>query len=204
VALLVHMAFRLRVRGEGAIPTTGAAIVAANHVSLVDPVAIALVVSKRGRVIRFVTAAEFFDKPFVGWVLHRYGQIAIRRGAADRRALARTAEIVRRGNLAGIFPEGRVRGPEEPAVAPHTGVARIAIAAGVPVLPVGVWGGQVRWPAAGPRLGSPLRPPLAVSVGAPIAPHDSASGRDAARALTERIMAGVAAMESMARDMTAR
>jgi 1-acyl-sn-glycerol-3-phosphate acyltransferase len=202
--LALRGAFRLRVDGQENLPTAGAAIIAANHVSLVDPVALAVVVWRRGRVIRFLTAAEFFHKPLIGWMLRRSGQIPIRRGAADRAALDRAARAITRGTLTGIFPEGQVRLRGVASPKGHRGVARLALVAGAPVIPVGVWGGQARWPASGPRLALPLRPPLGVVIGAALSPDGDVRDRQDVRDLTGRIMAGIADVERAARYLADR
>jgi len=155
--------FRLEVRGAANIPRDGAAILASNHRSVIDGVLLALVGARRGRATRFLVAAELFDLRLPGWVLRRYGQIPIWRESQDAGALDAVVASLRSGSLAGIFPEGRVN--EEPAMLRgRTGVARIALAAHTPVIPVGLWGTQTRWPRSGLRLRLPLRPRVVVEV----------------------------------------
>ena len=71
------LALRLRVEGEEHIPATGGAILAANHISPIDPIAVGLAAWKRGRTVRFLAAAESFELPLVGWGLKRLRQIPI-------------------------------------------------------------------------------------------------------------------------------
>src|SRR6058998_3487172 len=80
VEVLFRMGFRLRAEGVQNIPIDGPAIVAANHVSPLDPIAVALAAVERGRTIRYLTAVEAFDIPVIGWGLRRFRQIPIRRG----------------------------------------------------------------------------------------------------------------------------
>src|SRR5207247_1679697 len=86
----------------------GPALRACNHISVIDPVIIALAPSYRGRTVRFLAAAEMFEKPLVGPGLRLIRQIPIRRGERDVGALEEAAEVIAQGALAGIFPEGGV------------------------------------------------------------------------------------------------
>ncbi len=99
-----------------------------------------------------------------------------------------------------MSPEGTV-GDGSVIQPGQKGAARIALSARAPVIPIGVWGTQYRWPKDGPRLGPPLRPVVVVVVGPPIAPEGDPRSKPDVRAMTDRIMAGVAeaAMEARAR-----
>jgi 1-acyl-sn-glycerol-3-phosphate acyltransferase len=109
VGFVARLCFRIRVEGIDRIPQTGAAVVAGNHLSALDGIALALVVGqRRGRMTRFLVAAEFFSKVKFGWALRSYRQIPLRRGQGDAEALDEAVRTVRSGALAGIFPEGRV------------------------------------------------------------------------------------------------
>src|SRR5439155_13317875 len=106
VGVLFRASHELRVEGVERIPARGPAILAANHVSPLDPIAVALAASRRGRTIRYLTAAEAYEIPVIGWGLKRFRQIPIRRGAKDRTALEDAAAVIRSGALAGSLPEG--------------------------------------------------------------------------------------------------
>jgi 1-acyl-sn-glycerol-3-phosphate acyltransferase len=193
--------FRMRVAGLANVPLTGSALLASNHVSVLDPVPIAVAVSRRGRVIRFLAAVEFFDKPFIGRWLRRFEQIPIRRGGADWEAMNQVAKAIAAGTLTGIFPEGRVRAQGEPRLPGLKGVARLALVAGVSVVPVGVWGTQARWPRGHIRWGPPLRPRLAVVFGPPVEAVGNPRNRADVRGLTDRIMVAVGEAEDHARRL---
>jgi 1-acyl-sn-glycerol-3-phosphate acyltransferase len=198
VGSIFHWFFRLRLIGRDNIPTGGPAMLAANHVSILDPIPIALGPSSLGRTVRFLAAAEAFRWPLVGWGLRRIRQIPIRRGARDVGALDRAAVVIRRGALAGIFPEGRVSddGRLQPL---RRGAARIALAARVPIVPVAVWGTQVRWPRGGPTLRPPPRPRVAVVFGPALSPDGHPRDGAAIRDLTDRIMRGIQELLPLAR-----
>jgi 1-acyl-sn-glycerol-3-phosphate acyltransferase len=188
--IVAGLIFRVRWFGVRHIPRTGPALLAANHVSPLDPVLIALSPSALGRTVNFLAAAEFFDRPIVGFLLKVLHQIPVRRGAADWQALEELADVVRRGSLAGIFPEGRMGDGDELGPA-HRGAARLALAAGVPVIPIGIWGTQMRWPRYGPRLMRPIRPRVTIVFGEPLPVEGSPRDREAVRALTDRIVASI-------------
>jgi 1-acyl-sn-glycerol-3-phosphate acyltransferase len=176
VAPLAAATFRLRVTGERSVPV-GAAVLAANHVSGLDGPVLAVVTGMRARrMTRFLVAAEFFDKRSFGWALRLYRQIPLHRGAGDAGALSVAIDTVERGALAGIFPEGRVSAdPGTGLQRVRTGVSRIALAARAPVVPVGIWGTQRRWPLSGLHARRPYRPVVAVAYGEPIEPVGDAA-----------------------------
>jgi 1-acyl-sn-glycerol-3-phosphate acyltransferase len=139
-------------------------------------------------------AAEIFEHPFSGRVLRAFDQIPVHRGERDDRALATAIETVRGGALAAIAPEGRVNDDLEAGLQRiRSGCARIALPTGAPVIPVGIWGTQRRWPFPGPVWpGLGRRPPLAIVYGPAIRPHpeddlDSFSVRVGA-ALEEQVL----------------
>lgn len=177
---------RIRVVGAGHVPSDGAAIVASNHVSALDGPILAVVIGReRRRMTRFVTGAEFFERPAFGWILRLFRQIPIRRGMGDDRALDEAVGTVRSGAVAGIFPEGRVNAaPDEGLQRGRTGVGRIARAAGAPMVPVAIWGTQHRWPRQGLRWNRPWRTTVAVAFGPPL----TVDASDDAAELTARVM----------------
>lgn len=191
VAPLYRLLFRLRFEGLDRIPQHEAAILAPNHISVLDPIAVALATSARGRPVRFLTAAEFFAHPVWGWGLRRTKHIPVRRGTRDLGALRQLQEVLQAGGLAGIFPEGRV-GPGDLPLRGRSGLVRAAVAARVPIVPVGVWGTQARWPLGGLRLSFPLRVPVAVAMGECIHVPDEAAGSPGVlREVTREVMKSV-------------
>ena len=191
--LLVRLLFRVRVEGTGNIPAAGPAILAFNHVSVLDgPVLAIEVARRRRREARFLVAAEVFGKPFFGWVLRTFDQIPIRRGRGDAHALDEAIRTVNAGAIAAIAPEGRVN--EQPSAGllrVRTGVSRLALPTGAPIVPVGLWGTQVRWPRGGPRFARPWRPRLAIVFGEPIVAHGDASRAADVDACTDRVRVAI-------------
>lgn len=191
-------AFRIRHYGLHQIPATGGALICTNHISVLDPVFVGLGGAKRGRPVRFLGLSELFESGFVGWALRTTGQIPLRRGTGDWDAIHAVAEVVRRGALAGMSPEGRVTDGVEDLPG-QKGAARIALDAGRPVIPSGIWGSNERWPKDGLRLAPPMRPPVVVVFGPAIAPVGEARNPRDVRALTERIMDGIRTLRAVAR-----
>jgi 1-acyl-sn-glycerol-3-phosphate acyltransferase len=198
--------FRTRVAGSRNIPPVGPGLLAANHVSALDGVVLALVTAERARrMTRFLTAAEFFRRRRVAWALRLYRQIPLRRGQGDAGALDEAVTTIRRGALAGIFPEGTVNPePDGGLQRGRSGVARIALAAGAHVIPVGIWGTQHRWPRSGLHWRRPLRRTVALAYGEPIAPRGDPSSLEDVAAFTELVMAGIAEQVERARALVER
>ena len=191
VGFFWRIAFRTRVEGVDRIPPSGPAIVAGNHVSALDGVVLTLMTGTRGRrTTRFLVAAEFFHKLWCGWALRLYRQIPLRRGERDQGALDIAIETIRGGALAGIFPEGGV-GPG-PLQRGRRGAARIALAAGVPLIPAAIWGTHHRWPRSGFTLNPPWRPKVAAVFGPPITPVGAPRNPQDVRELTDRLMQEIA------------
>jgi 1-acyl-sn-glycerol-3-phosphate acyltransferase len=126
------------------LPAAGGVIVAANHYSHADPVTLAHCLYDSGRMPRFLAKAELFRTPLVGTILRGAAQIPVARNTADAgAALAPAVAALRRGECVVIYPEGTTtRDPARWPMAARTGVARLALASGCPVVPVAQWGAQ--------------------------------------------------------------
>jgi 1-acyl-sn-glycerol-3-phosphate acyltransferase len=197
---LFHAAFRLRVEGIARIPPGGGALLAYNHVSVLDPIPVALAAARAGRAVRFLALSELFEHGVVGWGLGVTRQIPLRRGLGDWAAVEKVAGVLRSGSLAGMSPEGTVG--DGLALQPgQRGASRIALAAGVPILPVGVWGTQRRWSKDGFQWTAPVRPLVGVSVGPPIPAKGNPRARPDVLELTERLMADLDATVARARTL---
>jgi len=191
--------FRMRYVGVQNVPKTGPAVLAANHVSALDGIVLALApAERRKRMTRFLSPTEFFENPWYGWGLRLFGQIELKRG--NPQALDEALDTIRRGAITGLFPEGRV-GETGELQRGHSGVSRIALATGAPVVPVGIWGTQARWPQPGFTLRRPWRPTLVLSFGPPIPAEGDVNDRADLRGFTKLVMGGIAVQLDLARAL---
>jgi 1-acyl-sn-glycerol-3-phosphate acyltransferase len=131
--------FRPWVKGLDQVPTDGAAILASNHLSFIDSVFLPLVLR---RPVTFLAKSEYFTGRGVkGWLVRQFfrasGQLPIDRsgGKASEDALNTGIAVLREGKLLGIYPEG-TRSPDGRMYRGRTGIARMALDANVPVIPV--------------------------------------------------------------------
>jgi 1-acyl-sn-glycerol-3-phosphate acyltransferase len=189
VGTLTHLLLRIRFHGLENVPRSGGVILAPNHISVLDPIVTALGPVKLGRTVRFLAAAEFFDahRHVVALGLRKFRQIPVRRGRADWAALEEIADVVRSGSIAGMFPEGKMGDGDELQKA-QRGLARIALTARAPIVPVGIWGTHRRWPRTGLKWDRPLRARVSVVYGPPIEAIGNAHDRRETIDLTERLM----------------
>jgi 1-acyl-sn-glycerol-3-phosphate acyltransferase len=200
VGLGFDAAFRLRYEGLENVPIRGGALLTYNHVSVLDPVVVALGAYRRGRAVHFLSLAQAFRQPLIGWGLRRIRQIPLRRGLGDWDAIEAVAETIRGGSLAGLSPEGTV-GDGETLQPGQKGAARIALVTNAQVIPVGIWGIQSRWPKQGLRFGPPIRPLVAAAFGPPVQAEGDPRSRSDVRALTDRIMDAVSAQVAAAKGL---
>jgi 1-acyl-sn-glycerol-3-phosphate acyltransferase len=183
---VVYGLFRLRTQGREHLPAQGF-VLAANHLSNFDPWPLGLTLYPRP--LRFMAKAELY-KPVLGAILKACGAFPVRRGERDPEAYRTAVRLAQEGEVVAMFPEGtrRAKGARKKWVArPHPGAARIALAAGVPLVPAAVTGGDRL-----ARLG-----PLKVQIGPPIETSDLVGipRREAAERATERLMERIAELE---------
>jgi len=126
------------------LPATGGCVLVGNHISYLDPLTFAHFVYDHGRLPRFLAKSEVFDIPVVGRIVRSAGQIPVFRMSTDAsRAFQAAMEAVRRGESVIVYPEGTItRQPDLWPMTGKTGAARIALAAGVDVIPIAQWGAQ--------------------------------------------------------------
>ncbi|WP_083983152.1 lysophospholipid acyltransferase family protein [Actinomadura hibisca] len=129
-------------RGRGNVPRTGGVIIAANHISESDPLALAHFVYESGRYPVYLAKSTLFEVPVLKAILRGTGQIPVYRDSADAALALRDAEAaLRRGECLMFYPEGScTRDPELWPMTGQTGVARMALKTGAQVVPVASWG----------------------------------------------------------------
>jgi 1-acyl-sn-glycerol-3-phosphate acyltransferase len=178
--------YRVRVEGRSGLPATGPVILAANHRSFLDSLFLPLVLGRR---VTFVAKAEYFDSKKTAWFFRGVGQIPIRRegGSASDGALLAATEVLEDGGVFAIYPEG-TRTRDGFTHRGHTGVARLAMRTGAPIVPVGLVGTEECQPVDKklPRLFRKVT----IRFGTPIPPEryrEDAEGL-ALRQLTDEVM----------------
>lgn len=131
LARIIFAVLGLKSSGIHNLPMKGPVIIAANHVSMWDPIIIGAVTP---RTINFMAKAEFFQRPWMAWFFYKLNAFPVHRKAGDRSALRRAMEILEKQEVLGIFPEGfRNRSGDLKAQA---GTAMIAVKTGAPIVPV--------------------------------------------------------------------
>jgi 1-acyl-sn-glycerol-3-phosphate acyltransferase len=164
--------FRMRHVGREHIPRKGPVIVAANHRSFLDPFVIATMAR---RPMYYVAKKELFMRRWQAWILNALGAFPVDRGASDEEMMQTAKEILRRGDIVLIFPEGTRIRPGSLGK-PKRGVGRLALETGAPVVPVAVIGTEnirrgwrIRPHKVRIRAGRPLRFPQVDNVSANLA-----------------------------------
>jgi len=185
---VVRGLYRLRARGLEHIPE-GGFVLAANHTSNFDPWPLGIPLLPR-RQLRFMAKAELFN-PILTPILKAGGAFKVRRGEGDVEAMRTAARLAKEGEIVVMFPEGtrQKKGMRKKFQArPHTGAARIALAAGVPLVPAAIAGTDRL-----SRLG-----PLRVAYGEPIDTSDLAGmdTKSASTIATERLMSRIAELKA--------
>jgi 1-acyl-sn-glycerol-3-phosphate acyltransferase len=135
------MGWTIDVRGVEHIPRTGGGVIASNHIGYLDFTFIGYGVREHDRVVRFMAKKEVFDHPVSGPLMRGMKHVPVDRFGRPADALRDAVEALRDGELIGMFPEGTISRSFVPAEA-KTGAARMAMEAGVPLIPAAVWGSQ--------------------------------------------------------------
>ncbi len=153
--------------GTENVPTEGGVLLAYNHIGYVDFIYGGLAANPSGRLVRFMAKREIFAHPLGGPVMRSFHHIEVDRG--DGAGSARTAvAYLKQGEAVGIFPESTISRSFEIADL-KTGAVRIAASAGVPLVPVVIWGTQRMLTKGHPRDFSRGKT-IALTVGEPMHP----------------------------------
>jgi len=161
---------RYRIHQGEYLPQTGPVVVAPNHFSEIDPLVIGLTIWRLGRAPRYLGKASLFRIPVFGWLLRKSGQIPVERaGARGADPLAAANQLVENNLVVVVYPEGTLtRDPDLWPMRGKTGAVRLALTAGVPLIPVAQWGTQKIMPRYGKRLSLFPRKEVNIKFGPPI------------------------------------
>jgi 1-acyl-sn-glycerol-3-phosphate acyltransferase len=150
---LLRRLYRIEVTGAERIPTSGGAILACNHASIVDPFILGVATRRE---IHYMAKAELFRFRPVAAAMRSLNAFPVVRGGGDRTAMSEAAQRLERGELLGIFPQGTSKPKRQTGW--HRGAARLALATGAPLVPVRMTGTRAL----------PLRTRVRIAVGEPI------------------------------------
>jgi 1-acyl-sn-glycerol-3-phosphate acyltransferase len=181
--------FRFRSHGEEHLPREGGFVLSANHMSNLDPWPLGIPLYPE-RQLRFMAKAEMYRYPPLRWALKNAGAFPVRRGMGDEEAIQKAVDLAKAGEVVAIFPEGTRRNKgvvKKHKARPRTGAARVALLAGVPLVPAAIAGTESL-----SRLG-----PLRVAYGAPVELDDlkDLDLRRASKLATERLMEAIHSLE---------
>jgi 1-acyl-sn-glycerol-3-phosphate acyltransferase len=180
---ILTLVYRVRISGREHVPATGGCVLAANHVSVMDGFFLGISTTRQ---VRFMAKAELHRVPVIKQILEGAGAFPVERGADAGRAVARGVEELERGAVVGVFPEGtslpdRKRGYKR-------GAARLALAAGVPLVPVCLIGTELTLEPHTHRIRLPR---VRIVIGKPILVARQEPTEAAATDLTARLEAAI-------------
>jgi 1-acyl-sn-glycerol-3-phosphate acyltransferase len=168
------LGIKLLISGSGNIPTSGGALLTVNHISYVDFIFSGYAARPSKRLVRFMAKRELFDHRVSGPIMRSLHHIEVDR-ASGLGSYRQALKMLRAGEVVGIFPEATISRSFE-LKAFKSGASRMAVSAGVPVIPVIVWGTQRIYTKDHPRDLSRGKP-VALAVGEPL--HFTGADRDA-------------------------
>jgi 1-acyl-sn-glycerol-3-phosphate acyltransferase len=176
------LGFRFTIEGVDHVPESGGAVVVSNHVSYFDFMFVGLSTRPKHRLVRFMAKKSIFDNPISGPLMRGMHHIPVDRSAGAA-AYTKAVEALQAGELVGVFPESTISRSFQPREF-KSGAARMAIEAGVPLLPIVSWGGQRVW-TTGRRPQWRRNVPVTLRIGAPIAVTADMAAADLTQLLRE-------------------
>jgi 1-acyl-sn-glycerol-3-phosphate acyltransferase len=184
---LLRTLIRNKWQGTENIPKKGPVIFAPNHMSYMDWGTDALFFQANGRYPTFMIKSSMFKVPFIGWFLHKAGQLPVHRGRADAAlVLKQAAERLADGEAVIVYPESTAtRDPDLWPMVAKTGVARLALTTGAPVIPVARWGTHAILPYGSSKLTLFPRKTVRTVAGPPVDLSKWEGGRLTATVLRE-------------------
>jgi len=197
---LLSLLFKLEIQDGRKLPREGAFVLAPNHMSEIDPLVVALAVWRLGRAPRFMAKESLFRVPVLGWVLRTTGMVPVARAtsaAAARATLEGSESLVRLGRGVIVYPEGSLtREPDLWPMRGKTGAVRLALAGGIPIIPMAQWGAQQVLPRYGKLKLWPLRRRVRVIVGDPVdlSAYTGSASQTALVEATDVVMAEIAGL----------
>lgn len=185
---LLTWLYRVRVHGGEHVPETGPVVIAANHESILDPFFLALATRRQ---LRFMAKIELYRIPLGRQILDGAGAFPVDRSRDEGRSVARGVELLERGEAIGIFPQGTCLPYRERPF--KRGAARLALAAGAPIVPVALVDTEKALRPHRIRVGLPR---VTIVVGEPIQVERQDAHPEAETRLTARVEQAVEALRA--------
>lgn len=132
INIMLRIFWRFKKKGAEFIPKEGGVIIASNHVAYVDPPFLG---AASPRELHYFAKSELFENGLFGWLIRKYNAIPISRGSFDRQGISQATNLLRKKRALLLFPEG-TRSRDGNLLEPKLGIGKIALEAGVPVVPV--------------------------------------------------------------------
>lgn len=136
MSIYMHIVYRMKIDGLENIPKEGGAILCSNHIHALDSIAYGVHIK---RMVYAMAKEALFRTKFKNWFMRHIGCFPVKAGAASEEAINTAIDLLKRGELVMIFPEGTRNGIAK-GVKPKKGAALIAVKAGVPIIPMGIMG----------------------------------------------------------------
>ena len=160
-SIYLRIVHRLIIRGRERVPVSGPAIICANHTSYLDAMLMSLCTSRQ---VRFMVFRDFYEHPFLGFIIRRGGGIPVSQNGTDAEAFKTALGVLKQGEVLGIFPEGKLSRTGLPSTG-RPGAALFAALSRAPLVPVTIAGAFFIYPKGRmfPRLGG-----IRITIHAPI------------------------------------
>lgn len=178
---------RLTVEGGEHVPRTGGCVLVSTHVSYLDFLFVGLAAQPSDRLVRFMAKKAVFDHRISGPLMRGMHHIPVDRKAGAG-AYGQALAALRSGEVIGVFPEATISQSFE-VKGLKSGAARLALAAGVPIVPVTIWGTQRLWTKSHKRQLSRRHTPVTVAVGPPVPAAAGDDPLDVTRRVAEALEA---------------
>lgn len=188
VFLVLRLGFRMRATGLEHVPRQGPVLLAANHLSVLDPPVVGAAVQ---RPLQFMAKAELFRVPLLGPLIRRLNAYPVEREGADAGALRHALLLLREGKALLVFPEG-TRGTQGTLGPGRAGAGLLAARSEAPVVPVYIRGTGVVLPKG---AGRPRRAPIALTFGPPIR-FARGRGKQHYQEVSDQIMAAIGRLKA--------
>lgn len=172
VVPLVGLLAKIEIIDGDKLPRNGPYVLAPSHSTEIDPLIVAVAVWRLGRAPRFMAKESLFKVPVLGWALRATGMVPVARSssaAAARQTIEASETLVKHGRGVIVYPEGSLtRDPDLWPMRGKTGAVRLALADGIPLIPMAHWGAQAILPRYGKLSLWPLRRHVRVIIGDPV------------------------------------